>query len=220
MRIHLRGKRLLLWAALLVGLGLLCYPAVSQLVNLRNAAAAIGKFQQSMGETDLSRQRKLAEDYNRSLLRAEGQAEGYADILNISDGVMGYLKIPKIHVSLPIYHGTEEAVLRKGVGHLPGSAFPIGGKGNHAVLTGHTGLPSARLLTDLSELAEGDGFTVSILGQELAYQVTAIRVVRPDEGDALTPVPGEDLVTLVTCTPYGINSHRLLVTGTRVEPAE
>lgn len=170
-----------------------------------------------MQETDAVLQRRLAEEYNRQLLKTGAEIGNYDEILNISDGVMGYLKIPKIHVSLPIYHGSGEEVLRKGVGHLPETAFPIGGTGNHAVLTGHTGLPSARLLTDLSELEEGDSFSISILAETHQYRVSQIQVVLPDEAEALAPVPGEDLVTLVTCTPYGVNSHRLLVSGSRVE---
>lgn len=211
------ASRILLWGLMLLGLLILFYPRVSHMVNGRNASAAISKFEQSMLETDTAVQRRLAEKYNSQLL-ASGTGTGeYSEILNISDGIMGYLKIPKIHVSLPIYHGSEEDSLQKGVGHLPQTAFPIGGMGNHAVLTGHTGLPSARLFTDLSELEEGDEFTISILGDTLHYQVTQIQVVLPDEAEALAPVPGEDLCTLVTCTPYGINSHRLLVRGSRVE---
>lgn len=161
----------------------------------------------------------MAEAYNLSLLQGAVETGEYEQILNISDGIMGYLKIPRIHVSLPIYHGTGEEILRKGVGHLPESAFPIGGKGNHTVLTGHTGLPSARLLTDLRDLEEGDCFYISILGDSLCYRVEKIQVVLPEKADSLIPVPGEDLCTLVTCTPYGINSHRLLVTGKRTEKA-
>lgn len=211
------NRRIFLWILMLLGLSILCYPKISHLVNSRNAEAAIGRFMQSMEETDASLQRRLAENYNASLLETGTGAGEYREILNISEGIMGYLKIPKIQVSLPIYHGSDEEVLQKGVGHLPESAFPIGGAGNHAVLTGHTGLPSARLFTDLSQLEEGDKFTVSILGETLHYQVTQIRVVLPDEAEALAPVPGEDLCTLVTCTPYGINSHRLLVRGSRTE---
>lgn len=197
-------------------MGLLAYPLVSQFINLRLAARTVLQFQTAMGETDFDFQRRRAEQYNESLLKAP-PAEDYADILNISDGIMGYLKIEKIRVELPISHGTDDKALGSGVGHLPESAFPIGGEGNHAVLTGHTGLPGAKLLTDLNKLEKGDRFTVSILGQELVYQVDRIQTVLPQEAEALAPIPGEDLCTLVTCTPYGINSHRLLVRGKRVE---
>lgn len=202
---------------MLLGMGLLCYPWVSRLINQRSSAEAIRQFGENLEAADVSVQRSLAEDYNRRILKGEMLEGEYGEILNISEGMMGYLKIPKIHVSLPIYHGTGEEALRKGVGHLPESAFPIGGGGNHTVLTGHTGLPSARLLTDLKDLEEGDLFYISILGESLSYQVAQIQVVLPEEADALTAVPGEDLCTLVTCTPYGINSHRLLVMGKRIE---
>lgn len=201
---------------MLLGIGLFCYPWVSRLVNQRSSIQAIQKFGENLELTDVSAQRKIAEKYNLGLLQGK-MAGDYEDILNISGGMMGYLKIPEIHVSLPIYHGTAEETLRKGVGHLPESALPIGGEGNHTVLTGHTGLPSARLLTDLRELEKGDWFYISILGDTLAYEVEEIQTVLPEEAEALSPVPGEDRCTLVTCTPYGINSHRLLVMGKRGE---
>lgn len=204
-------------ALLVLGIGVLCYPWASRLVNSRSTAAAMEIFHQSLMQTDMVLQRSLAESYNARLLRSETAEGEYEEILNIWGGIMGRLNIPKIQVSLPIYHGIDEEVLRKGAGHLPGSAFPIGGKGNHAVLTGHTGLPGAYLLTDLRKLETGDTFRIDILGESLTYQVDSIRVVLPEEAEALTPIPDEDLCTLVTCTPYGINSHRLLVRGKRVE---
>lgn len=202
---------------LVLGLAIVCYPAVSDFVNGLNGSYAIARLQRIMdstGTVEQKAQRALAEGYNRALL--SGEEDGYDSILNISDGMMGYLEIEKIKVDLPIYHGVGEDVLAKGVGHMPESAFPIGGEGNHAVLTGHTGLPSARLLTDLTKLEEGDGFSIHILGQELCYQVDQIKVVLPSEGQDLAAEPGKDYCTLVTCTPYGINSHRLLVRGSRV----
>lgn len=212
----MRAKYLRIWIALLLGVGIFSYPWASRLVNQRGCAEAIRQFDVNLEDTDKLVQRSLAESYNLALLRGE-KSENYEEILNISNGMMGYLKIPKIHVSLPIYHGTGADALRSGIGHLPESAFPIGGEGNHSVLTGHTGLPSARLLTDLRELETGDQFYISILGDMLTYQVEEIQTVLPEEAEALTPVPGEDQCTLVTCTPYGINSHRLLVTGKRQE---
>ena len=203
---------------LVLGFAIVCYPSVSDFVNGLNGSYAIAQLRRIMDNTgteEQKAQRALAEAYNRALLL--GEEEGYDDILNISDGMMGYLEIGKIKVNLPIYHGVGEDVLAKGVGHMPQSAFPIGGTGNHAVLTGHTGLPSARLLTDLTKLEEGDSFAIHILGQELRYQVDQIKVVLPSEGQDLAAEPGKDYCTLVTCTPYGINSHRLLVRGSRVE---
>ncbi|MCD7883015.1 MAG: class C sortase [Lachnospiraceae bacterium] len=142
----------------------------------------------------------------------------YQSLLNLSgDGIMGYLSIPKIDVYLPIYHGTGTEELQKGIGHLYGTSLPVGGEGSHTVLAGHRGLPSAALLTDLDLLEEGDYFYFYILDDVLAYQVTSIEVVEPDETDSLATQAGEDLATIVTCTPYGINTHRLLVHGTRVE---
>lgn len=199
---------------LLAGAGILFYPVVSNAINQWKGSSAIDQMRKELTQEDIALQRSLAEEYNAEL--ADGQPEGYDDILNLSNGMMGYIQIPKIQVNLPIFHGTDKEVLSKGVGHLPTSAFPIGGEGNHAVLTGHTGLPSAKLFTDLTELVAGDTFCISILDETLTYQVDQIKMVLPDEGQDLEAVPGEDYCTLVTCTPYGINSHRLLVRGSRI----
>ena len=129
---------------------------------------------------------------------------------------MGYLEVPPINVKLPIYHGTDEAVLQVAIGHIEGSSLPVGGEGTHCVVSGHRGLPSARLLTDLDKMVEGDTFMLHTLNETLTYEVDQIRIVEPHEVEELTIVPGEDLCTLVTCTPYGVNSHRLLVRGHRV----
>jgi len=150
----------------------------------------------------------------------DGAGEGYDSILDFGHGIMGYISIPMIDVKLPVYHGVSTEVLEKGVGHLPSSSFPIAGEGNHAVLTGHTGLPSASLFTDLDQMKEEDRFEVTIGGETMTYQVDQIKVVLPSETEDLMPVPGEDYCTLVTCTPYGVNSHRLLVRGSRVETEE
>lgn len=212
-------RTILLVALLLLGAGILAYPKVSNLINQRSGSYAIQQMQEQMESADLARQRELAEEYNAGIAAGE-EPEGYDSILNFGSGMMGYLQIPKIGVNLPIYHGTDEETLAKGVGHMSQSAFPIGEEGNHAVLTGHTGLPSAELFTDLTELSQGDTFYIRILGQTLAYQVDQIKVVLPSEGQDLAAVPGEDYCTLVTCTPYGVNSHRLLVRGKRIEIPE
>ena len=204
---------------LVLGLGVILYPPVSAAVNRRNGSYAIGEWQtllEGLEDSQLREQRDLAGAYNDALLSG-GEPRDYASILEFGSGVMGYIRIPAIGVDLPVYHGVSEEVLSRGVGHLPQSSLPIGREGDHAVLTGHTGLPSARLFTDLTKLKEGDLFFVRVLEEELCYAVDEIRVVLPDEAQALSPVPGMDLCTLVTCTPYGVNSHRLLVRGSRTE---
>jgi len=170
---------------------------------------------------------QAAEEYNQSLtgqpvhdpfIPGAGMAlqDNYFQLLN-ADGVMGHLDVPAIGVRLPIYHGTSEAVLAKGIGHLEGSTLPIGGAARHSVLTGHTGLSHAKMLTDLKQLTTGDRFYIHVLGEVLAYEVDQIKVVEPEQTDDLRRFAGEDYVTLLTCTPYGVNSHRLLVRGERVE---
>ena len=222
-----KRNTILLVLLLLLGIGILTYPMVSNLVNRFHGSYAIQEFQTRVENADITAEREKAVEYNekiRDSIPVDGFAseqtdadDSYNGILNFGGGMMGYLQIPKIDVNLPIYHGTSEEVLAKGVGHLTQSALPIGGEGNHAVLTGHTGLPSAELFNDLTELQEGDSFYIGVLGEKLTYQVDQIKVVLPSEGQDLTAVPGEDYCTLVTCTPYGINTHRLLVRGHRVE---
>lgn len=212
-------KLILLCVLAVAGIGMLAYPTVSDYVNRCSGSYAISELEQHVMQIEqerISEERKRAEKYNASLPGEEMKAE-YADILNISGGIMGSLQIPQISVNLPIYHGTSEEILEKGVGHLESSAFPVGGKGNHCVLTGHTGLPSAKLFTDLTELKEGDNFYIHILEDILAYRVDQIKIVLPSEGEDLISVSGKDYCTLVTCTPYGVNSHRLLVRGERME---
>lgn len=201
---------------LLAGLGVLFYPAVSNVINRYNSSYAIARMNQELEPDEAEKQLALAREYNENLKRADGETKGYDRILNFGNGLMGYICIDKIEVRLPIYHGTDAATLEKGVGHMHESAFPIGGNGNHAVLTGHTGLPSAKLFTDLTELEEGDRFSVVIAGATTVYQVDQIRVVLPSNGKDLQPAADKDYCTLVTCTPYGVNSHRLLVRGFRV----
>lgn len=205
---------------LLIGVGVLAYPPVSDYVNRLHGSYAIQTLQEQVGQatdTQLAEQRRLAQSYNADPSQS---AVGYRDILDYGGGIMGYIDIPSIDVHLPIYHGVDSDVLAKGVGHLPESSFPIGGEGNHAVLTGHTGLPGAHLFTDLTELDEGDEFSIHILEEELTYRVDQITVVLSHETGDLAPRAGKDYCTLVTCTPYGINSHRLLVRGERVESAQ
>jgi len=204
---------------LIIGVSVLVYPAVSGYINKKHGSYAIIEFHQKIDNTDqkmLDDQRRLAEAYNRTIW--DGVPCGdYDSILNFENGMMGYISIPEIDVNLPIYHGVDEAVLTKGIGHLPDSSFPIGGEGNHSVLTGHTGLPSAKLFTNLSKLKEGDIFEINILKETLSYCVDQIKVVLPNETNDLRTVEGRDYCTLVTCTPYGVNSHRLLVRGARIE---
>ena len=219
---------------LLVGIGVLIYPTLSDYVNRINGSYAIQEMNNQLAQVEretITRQRRLAEDYNAGLsgvaitdaFTAEEDdtlLEGYNGIMDLGNGIMGSIQIPKIDVSLPIYHGVDSVVLSKGVGHMPQTAFPIGGSGNHAVLTGHTGLPTAGLFTDLTKMELGDLFYINILEDTIAYQVDQIKVVLPHESEDLRAVPGKDYCTLVTCTPYGINSHRLLVRGIRIELEE
>ena len=204
------------------GIAVMVYPVLSNYVNAIHSSRAIQKLSarvDAAGSETLRSQRLLAEEYNLSLSRGLLPV-GYDSILDLGNGIMGCIRIPKIDVELSIYHGVSDTVLQKGVGHMPTSALPIGGSGNHCVLTGHTGLPGAELFTDLTELAPGDVFALEVLGEVLVYEVDQITVVLPHEVDALTAVPGRDYCTLVTCTPYGINSHRLLVRGERVSTGE
>lgn len=216
----------------LAGLGILLYPSVSDYLNERNSSRAIAsyeQFAQAMEPEDYSRELEDAAAYNAELtqygsLGAAAMAEGkrednpYESLLNVDgNGIMAVIRIPSIDVTLPVYHGTSEGVLQVAVGHYLGSSLPIGGESTHAILTGHRGLPSARLFTDLDRLEEGDVFYIKVLGDILEYEIDQIQTVLPYELDELGITPGEDYVTLVTCTPYGVNSHRLLVRGTRVE---
>lgn len=208
---------------LIMGLGIMLYPTVSNWYNEVTGSFAIQEFKETLAdrsEQEMAEQRAMAEAYNATL-RNEGTAVecpyDYNEIMDFGDGMMGYIEIPIIDVYLPIYHGVSENVLSKGVGHMSKTAFPIGGEGNHSVLTGHTGSPAAYLFTDLDKVKEGDQFLLYVLEETLAYEVDQILVVLPEDVDDILPEPGEDYCTLVTCTPYGVNSHRLLVRGHRVE---
>ena len=213
---------------LLAGVSLLLYPSVSDYWNSMHQTRAIASYAETVSQLDTAQYDemwKAAQDYNRSLAQRETafaltdeQKAAYESLLDVSGlGVMGYIEIPEIDCSLPIYHGTEESVLQVAVGHLEWSNLPVGGEGTHCVLSGHRGLPSAKLFTNLDKLAVGDTFLLRVLDEVLTYEVDQILIVEPEQVDALGIVPGEDYCTLVTCTPYGINTHRLLVRGHRVE---
>lgn len=212
----------------LTGLSLLLYPTVSDYWNSFHQSRAIATYASevaALDDDDYDEMWAAAQDYNQRLakrekpLRQSGEdlAE-YESLLNIAGtGVMGYIEIPELKVSLPVYHGVDEGVLQIAVGHIPGTSLPTGGKGTHSVLSGHRGLPSAKLFTNLDQLREGDIFMLRILDETLTYEVDQILIVEPHEVAALAIDPDQDYCTLVTCTPYGINTHRLLVRGHRVE---
>lgn len=213
---------------LLAGVSLLLYPSLSDYWNSMHQTRAIASYAETVSQLDTAQYDemwKAAQDYNRALSQRETafaltdeQKAAYESLLDVSGlGVMGYIEIPEIDCSLPIYHGTEESVLQVAVGHLEWSNLPVGGEGTHCVLSGHRGLPSAKLFTNLDKLAVGDTFLLRVLDEVLAYEVDQILIVEPEQVDVLGIVPGEDYCTLVTCTPYGINTHRLLVRGHRVE---
>lgn len=213
---------------LLAGVSLLLYPSLSDYWNSMHQTRAIASYAETVSQLDTAQYDemwKAAQDYNRSLAQRETafaltdeQKAAYESLLDVSGlGVMGYIEIPEIDCSLPIYHGTEESVLQVAAGHLEWSSLPVGGEGTHCVLSGHRGLPSAKLFTNLDKLAVGDTFLLRVLDEVLTYEVDQILIVEPEQVDALGIVPGEDYCTLVTCTPYGINTHRLLVRGHRVE---
>lgn len=213
-----------------VGLCVLLYPTVSDFVNRKTQSKALVSYERAVMELDEADFTELfakAEEYNERIrglslpfVNCE-QIEGYADLLDVDgSGILGYIEIDKIGVSLPIYHGTDENVLNRAAGHLEGSSLPVGGTDTHAVISAHRGLPSAKLFTDLDKLETGDTFTVTVLDALMVYRVEQILIVEPQEVGSLYIVPGEDLCTLVTCTPYGINTHRLLVRGRRADPAD
>ena len=221
---------LLLIFILIAGLSLLLYPTFADWWNSMHQSRAIVEYDSTLAEMepeDYSALFAAAEDYNRRLSREaypiwfHENVSGYEEALNLSGtGIMGYIQIPNIEVSLPIYHGTSEGVLQVAVGHLEGTSLPVGGEGTHTVLSAHRGLPSSRLFTDLDKLEAGDLFTVNVLDRVLTYEVDQILIVEPQVVEPLYVVKGQDYCTLVTCTPYGINTHRLLVRGHRVETVE
>lgn len=214
----------------LVGLSVMLYPSVSDAVNRKHQSRAVAGYAEEveqLSDADYQTYFDAADAYNRQLNTTPNAfykpdlVSGYAQTLDISGtGIMGYITIPKISVELPIYHGTDEGVLQVAAGHLEGSSLPVGGAGTHAVISAHRGLPSAKLFTNLDELEVGDRFTITVLNRVLTYEVDQISIVLPTEIDQLLPTEGMDYVTLMTCTPYGINTHRLLVRGKRVETTE
>lgn len=226
-----RLMTLLIVVVFVAGLSFLLYPTVSNLWNQAHQSRAIATYTEQVEKLDDSSNKemlKAARKYNKELLKkadhwklSKKDKKKYESLLDVSGtGIMGYIEIPKIDCSLPIYHGTDEGALQIAIGHLEGSSLPVGGKSSHCVLSGHRGLPSARLFTDLDQMEEGDTFILNILGHKLAYEVDQIKVVLPEEMSDLEIQEGKDLCTLVTCTPYGINTHRLLVRGHRVKYVE
>ena len=204
------------------------YPVISDYWNTKHQSEVQVEYEkqmESMEDAELTAALEAANAYNAALrpvrytkAALDAAAVGYDDLLNLyGNGIMAYVEIPKIHVNLPIYHGTTTEVLEKGIGHLTGSSLPIGGVGNHAVLTGHSGVAGQRLFSDLDQLEIGDVFFIHVLNQQLAYEVRAIDTVLPEDTKLLTSVEGKDKCTLVTCTPFGVNTHRLLIQGERIE---
>ena len=225
------SSTILLLAVFLIGLCVMLYPTVSDFWNEKRQSQAIMNYDDLLVDLtpeDFYEYFEKAEEYNRKLKLISYPFLGYPELddeyysaLDVNDdGMMGYITIDKIKVQLPIYHGTSDKVLNCAVGHLEGSTLPIGGESTHCVLSAHRGLPSAKLFTNLDELAVGDVFTITILDKMFTYQVDQVKVVLPDETDELNVVNGEDYCTLVTCSPYGINTHRMLVRGTRIENIE
>ncbi len=205
-----------------LGLVLLLYPGVSNYINVKNTKEAVDAYNKKI--TSVTNQQKAeffesAEKYNE-MLANNIRPFSYFDVLDVTDGMMGYISIPKIGVTLPIYHGTDDKILSFAAGHIQGTSFPVGGESTHSAITGHRGLPSAKLFTDLDDMEEGDKFSIKILDEIFTYKVDKISVVKPEEVEHLKIVEGEDFITLITCTPYGINTHRLLVRGVRVGVAD
>lgn len=223
-------SNILLVLIFFIGLSVLLYPTISDYWNSKVQSRAIVDYEamlQSMTPEDYSDVFAAADSYNQQMRQVSfplmyyDQVPGYDDILNVTgNGIIGYVTIDKIRVELPIYHGTSEAVMNVAAGHVQGSSLPVGGESTHAVLSAHRGLPSARLFTDLDKLEVGDVFTITVLDRLLTYQIDQILIVKPNEVEELYVKEGEDHCTLVTCTPYGINTHRMLVRGTRVDTPE
>ena len=233
-----KAGNLVIGIIFLAGLSLLLYPFVANQWNNYRQKQLLSGYEQVVSEKeaaegiDYDAERKKAEDYNEALLpcvlpdsfalaESSGVDPVYMNTLNIAgDEMMGSVEIPKINIKIPIYHTTEEDVLNKGAGHLEGSSLPVGGANTHAVISAHRGLPSASLFTDLDQLKEGDHFLIHVLNETLCYEVDKISVVKPEDTSALAVEDGQDLVTLLTCTPYGVNTERLLVRGHRVPYVE
>ena len=224
------ASTILLILLLIMGLSLLLYPTVSEAWNTRYNRRAVNEYADMVSTLDTDRYQEIWDEaiaFNAQRLESglmfylgPEEEKQYREILNLSgNGIMGYIEIPSLGNKFPIYHGTDESVLQVGIGHLEWSSLPVGGESTHCIVSGHRGLPSARLFTDLDQLQKGDTFLLHILDETLTYEVDQILIVLPSETDALQIEEGKDLCTLVTCTPYGVNSHRLLVRGHRVENA-
>ena len=221
---------ILLLSIFIVGLSVLLYPSISSYWNSLTQSEAIVDYEkmlQNIPKEDYSALEEEAEEYNRRLAALKypyldhSQLENYFDLLNLSEnGMMGYVSIGKIGVELPLYHGTSDAVLSTAIGHLQGSSLPVGGEGTHTVVSAHRGLPSAKLFTDLDRMEIGDTFVVTVLDRVITYQVDQIRIVNPDDLSYLGIEEGKGYCTLLTCTPYGINTQRLLVRGIQVDQLE
>ena len=222
---------LIIVAVGLFGLGLILYPSVADWWNSFHQSRAVASYAQKVANMDTSEYERIlaeAEAYNNNLAKSginwkmsEEELAAYEKELDVTGtGIMGYITIPKIHVELPIYHGIDDAVLQIAIGHLSETSLPVGGQTAHCVVSGHRGLPSAKLFTDIDKLVEGDTWTVNVLNKTLTYEVDQIRVVEPTDLSILQIEQGKDYFTLVTCTPYGINTHRLLVRGHRVDNAQ
>lgn len=216
---------------LIIGIAVMAYPSVSNLWNSHTESRAISNYDHVLKDTSPEDKEKMWSDaiaYNESLTntnarfdQSSSETAEYNNLLNIGGtGIMGYLKIPKLNIELPIYHGANEGTLRKGIGHVQGSSLPTGGPGTHAALSAHTGLPSAKLFSNLDRMEKGDVFIVKSVDHTMTYKVDQIKIVKPDDVKALNIVPGKDYCTLITCTPYGVNDHRLLVRGHRTANIE
>lgn len=225
-------KKIIIIAVFLLGLGIFLYPTLSDIIMKIKQQSIINDYNRQIEQLDEDRLQRLkeeAEEYNEDLKSGQlidpfteeedisNDSTGYYSALDVGQEAMGYLDIPEININLPIYHGTSELVLTKGVGHLKGTSLPVGGDSTHCVLTGHTGLPTAKLFTDLDKMEIGDMFYIYILDVVLAYRVDQIKIVEPSDKSDLAIEEGKDYVTLVTCTPYGINTHRLFIRGVRTD---
>ena len=230
----MKGRKVITRVMFLVGFIICCYPLVSSLLERQHLKGAVSTYQDSVSKEDKVKIDDIllkAHEYNSMLFQSNGALvdgmngsggilsdESYNSILSQGDtGIMGSINIPKIGVDLPIYHGTSDEVLSNGVGHVQDTSLPVGGESTRCVLTGHRGLPNSKLFTRLDEVKEGDLFFLNVFGETLAYKVGDIQVIKPEEVEVLDIEEGKDLVSLITCTPYGLNTHRLVVTGERVE---
>jgi len=216
---------------LLIGIGLLVYPSVANYWNQFHQSQSIMSYSEAVEKMDPNEYKRImksAREYNSRLaerglhfVMTDAERVEYEKELNIDgSGIMGYLSVPKFHIRVPIYHGTEEDILQHAIGHLEATSLPVGGENTHTQVSGHRGLPSARLFTDLDKFKEGDTWTITVLNETYTYECDQIRIVEPEDLSELQIVEGEDLCTLITCTPYGINTHRLLVRGHRVPNAQ